>query len=380
MPKSLSWIEIDTTAIKHNINIFINLLPEHIKIMSVIKGNAYGHGMITIAKTALKAGADWLGVFNLCEAALLRAEEIKAPIMILGYVAINDLKEAVLLETRITVSSLETIDALLEITRAVQKKAYIHFKLETGTNRLGFDDVLLEKALEKIKSNKWLVLEGAHTHFANIEDTTEHGYARGQLEKFKQMLDNIRKHGFEVPLPHAACSAASILFPETYFSMIRLGISMYGMWPSKETFLSALEKGKDTISFKPAFTWKTRIAQIKSIPAGSFIGYGCTYKTTRKTSLAILPIGYSNGYNRLLSNHGYVLIKGKRAPICGRVCMNLTMVDVTDIPDIKLEDEVVLLGTQGSECITAELMAGWAQTINYEITTCADPFAERIYY
>jgi alanine racemase len=373
MPQPLSWIEVDTSAIACNLRKFKGLLSENTKLLAVVKGEAYGHQMIDVARTALEAGSEWLGVFHLGEVAQLRSAGIDAPVLVLGYVPKEDIKEAVELGARITVSSAETVEA----ARQVGKPTYLHLKLETGTNRLGLQGEALEKVLAEIKKNGTLILEGAHTHYANIEDTTEHGYAQSQLGRFSELLDEIRKQGFEVPVPHTACTAAAILFPETYFELVRVGIGMYGLWPSKETYVSALQKGKDPLKLEPAMTWKTIVAQAKEVPAGEYIGYGCTYRTTRKTIIAVLPVGYANGYDRLLGNSGHVLIKGTRAPIRGRVCMNLTMVDVTDIPGVALEDEVVLLGRQGEEQITAEQMASWAQTINYEIVTRADPHAPR---
>ncbi len=379
MPSPLSWIEVDAEAIACNLRKFKRLLAGDTKLMAVVKGEAYGHGMVPTALCALRAGADWLGVFNLGEALELRQEGVLAPLLALGYVPLADLEEALALDVRLTVSSLETISAAKEAARKTGKKARLHLKVETGTYRLGFDEVGIKSALEMFRKDDLLVLQGIHTHFANIEDTTEHGYAKDQLERFKHYLALIREANFDVPVPHTACSAAAILFPDTYFAMVRVGIGMYGMWPSKETYLSALQDGKDPLELRPALTWKTRVAQVKSVPTGAYVGYGCTYRTTRETKLAVLPVGYANGYDRLLSNRGHVLIRGLRAPIRGRVCMNLTMVDVTDIPGVSLEDEVVLLGRQNAEEIGAEQMASWAQTINYEIVTRADPYARRTF-
>jgi len=185
------------------------------------------------------------------------------------------------------------------------------------------------------------------------------------------------KSGAKPKLVHTACTAASILFPETHFSMLRAGIGVYGLWPSRETYLSALLSGRYLPDLRPVLSWKTKIVQIKTIPEGHYIGYGCTYRTTRKTRLAVLPVGYADGYDRALGNTAHVLVKGKRAPVIGRVCMNLTMIDVTDIPNAKLEDEVVLLGKDGEEVISAEQMANWAGTINYEIVTRISPFLSR---
>jgi alanine racemase len=379
MPKPLSWIEVDREAIAHNLRQFAALLPTQTKLMAVVKGEAYGHGMLEVAKTAVRAGADWLGVFHLGEAAALRKAGIEAPLLVLGYVPLSDFEEAVSLDASVTVSSLETLDAAARAGRKVGKKARLHLKLETGTHRLGLEGEHLREAAARIRADEWLMVEGAHTHFANIEDTTEHDFARAQLERFRARLGELRAAGLEVPFPHTACSAATILFPETYFSLVRVGIGMYGLWPSKETYLSAFSRGKDPIQLKPAMTWKTRVIQVKEIPSGAYVGYGLTYRTTRPTLLAILPIGYANGYDRQLSNRAHVLIGGVRAPVRGRVCMNLCMVDVTDLPAVHLEDEVVILGRSQDEQISAEQIASWAQTINYEVVTRADPTAPRVY-
>jgi alanine racemase len=183
--------------------------------------------------------------------------------------------------------------------------------------------------------------------------------------------------GQQPPIMHAACTAAGILFPSTHFSMVRTGIGLYGLWPSRETYISARMACADIPLLKPVLSWKTRIAQIKTLPEGSYIGYGCTFRTTRTTRVAVLPVGYADGYDRNLGNIAYVLINGKRAPVVGRVCMNITMIDITDIPDVRLENEVVLLGEWGEECITAETMASWAGTINYEIVARISPHLSR---
>ncbi len=378
MINPLSWIEIDAKALRSNIKVFRSRLPKETSLMAVVKGEAYGHGMLPVAKIAVEGGADWLGVFSLEEVKRLREAGIEHPVLVMGYVPQKDIKEALELGARITVTSIQTAKAASKAARQCGLKAKLHIKLETGTHRLGMEGKELDEVLSVILADENLILEGAHTHFANIEDTTEHDYAGGQLERFEQQLSMIRTKGFDVPLPHTACTAAAILFPETYFKMVRVGIGQYGLWPSKETYLSALKKDSGSIDLKPAMTWKTMVAQVKEIPKGAYVGYGCTYKTTRPTRLAILPVGYYNGYDRLLSNTGHVLVRGMRAPIRGRVCMNLTMVDITDIKGVELEDEVVLLGHQGDESIDAQQLAAWAHTINYEVVTRADPRAPRL--
>ena len=255
-----------------------------------------------------------------------------------------------------------------------------HLKLETGTNRQG----VTEKELGPIARlyNKYPDLKkpyGASTHFANIEDTTNHEYAQHQLKRFLSMVTQMTRLGIKPTIRHTACSAALILFDKTHFDLVRPGIALYGHWPSKETYLSyRLAGGKNDI-FEPVLTWKTRVTQTKEIPADAFIGYGCTYQTTSKTGLAVLPIGYADGYNRSLSNLAHVLIRGKRAPVRGRVCMNLTMVDITDIRGVRPESPVTLIGHQRQEMVSCEQLADWSGTISYEILARIAPHIPRIF-
>jgi len=228
-----------------------------------------------------------------------------------------------------------------------------------------------------IKKYPQINIEGIYTHYANIEDTTNHSYARQQLKRFKEAIELLKKNGIKIPLKHTACSAAVILFPETYFDMVRLGISMYGLWPSPETFVSAKEKSRK-LNLEPALTWKTKIAQIKQIKAGTPISYGLTERVSQDSKIAVLPIGYWDGYDRKLSGIGNVLIRGRRCKVLGRVCMNMIIVDVSHISDVKLEDEVVLLGKQESEEITADELAQKIGTINYEVVTRINPLIPRI--
>jgi alanine racemase len=269
----------------------------------------------------------------------------------------------------------ETVKRIEGIGKKTRKKILIHIKVETGTNRQGIDGKELSSLLDLIARCPSITLEGISSHFANIEDTTDHTYAQYQLDQFL----SIEKEYFatRVPLRHIACSAAILLFPETYFEMVRSGIALYGLWPSKQTKVSYSMKGKKIPELKPVLSWKTRIAQIKTVADGSYISYGCTFRTTRQSKIAVLPVGYYDGYLRAFSNVSHVLIKGRRAPVRGRVCMNITLVDVTDIGNVSLEDEVVLIGTQGDEEISADHLAGLAGTINYEIVTGINPSLER---
>lgn len=363
----LTWVEISEEALRNNISMFRRLIGHDKILCPCVKANAYGHGLVEASRIFLDAGADWLAVNSLYEARTLRDAGIDSPIYILGYVPLDGLKEAVDLDCRVVVYNRETIEKLAALENS--KKAKVHIKVETGNNRQGvFVDDLVDFA--KFAANfENIELEGLATHFANIEDTTDHSYAKSQLDKFLDAVRKLEDAGINIPIKHCGNSAATMLFTETHFDMVRVGISAYGMWPSKETYLSSLEEEASSLTLIPAFSWKAKIAQIKEIPAGEYIGYGCTYKTSHVTRLAILPIGYYDGYDRGVSGVAHVLIHGKRAPVRGRVCMNIIMVEVTDIPEARLEDEVVLLGVSGVENISAEEFAGWADTINYEITT-----------
>ncbi|MBC8357633.1 MAG: alanine racemase [Candidatus Aminicenantes bacterium] len=378
VPKLLKWVEIDSSALSHNIHQFRKLIGENRKLLVMVKANAYGHGMMEVSDIALRAGADWLGVDSLEEGLFLRKKGFNCPILTVGYIPFEGLKEAVTNDLRITVYNLEAVSQLATICRQLNKKALLHVKVETGTFRQGVSGEEVLSFIHKIQEFPELVLEGLSSHFANIEDTTDHSYAQFQLKNFNNIFHELKKNNIKIPIKHISCSASAILFPETYFDMVRAGIGIYGLWPSKETYLSCLLQKRKPLLLKPVLSWKTRIAQIKKVPKASFIGYGCTYKTTRATVLAVLPVGYYDGYSRGLSNSSYVLIRGQRAPIRGRVAMDFIMADITDIPGINLEDEVILIGSDGEEAITADDLALLVETINYEIVSRINPLISRI--
>jgi alanine racemase len=376
--KLLQWVEIDSSALTHNIHQFRKQVGEKRKFLAMVKANAYGHGILEVSRIAVNAGADWLGVHSLEEGILLRKEGFTCPILVAGTIPLDGLKEAVAHELRLTVYNFKTLDTLSKACRQLQKKAFLHVKVETGTYRQGIRKEEALSFMKKAQENPYLVLEGISSHFANIEDTTDHTYAQSQLQNFKRIVEALEKNKIEIPLKHMSCSASAILFPDTYFDMVRAGIGMYGLWPSKETFLSCRLQKREPLRLEPVLSWKTRIAQVKKVPKGSFIGYGCTYRVSRKSVLAVLPIGYYDGYDRGLSNSSYVLVRGKRAPLRGRVAMDFIVVDVTDIPHVELEDEVVLLGKDGEESIRADDLASLVGTINYEIVTRINPLIPRI--
>jgi alanine racemase len=335
-------IEISRSALVHNIREFRRLVGRRRTFMAVVKANAYGHGLLEVARIALGAGVDWLGVNSVEEGATLRDAGIKAPVLVLGYVPFRGLEEAAVRELRLTVYNRETLGRLSALAVRLGKTVPVHVKVETGTWRQGVAPKDVVSFVKDAAKRPGLVVEGLSSHFANIEDTTKHDYPRRQLEAFRASRRELEGRGISVPLMHMSCTASTILFPE-----------------------------KD-------FTWKARIAQVKKAPAGAYIGYGCTFRTTRPTVLAVVPVGYFDGYDRGLSNAAHVLVKGRRAPVRGRVAMDFFMADVTDIPGVRLEDEVTLLGQDGRERVGAEDLAALAGTISYEILARINPLIPRV--
>jgi alanine racemase len=370
----LIWVEIDGKAPEHNLRQLRACAAPGVLACAVIKANAYGHDAVTMA--SLLPSAEWFGVNSLEEGLELRGAGITRPVVVLGYVPLSGLASAVESDLSLTVYNRETVEALAALPVG-PRKARIHVKVDTGTMRQGIFPEQLEDFLRQAAASPRIAVEGMSTHYANIEDTLNHEYAEMQIRRFNEAIAIADRTVGRLPFIHTACTAATLLFSATHFTMLRSGIGLYGLWPSRETLVSVREKGGTVADFRPVLSWKTRLAQIKSIPEGSYVGYGCSYKTTRKTLMGVLPIGYSDGYDRALGNRGHVLVRGRRAPLIGRICMNLCMVDLTDIASVRLEDEVVLLGRDGNEQITAETMAEWAGTINYEVVSRISPLLPR---
>jgi len=359
----LTWLEISKSALAHNLKTFRRLVGEDVVLAPAAKANAYGHGLVECARIFEKNGADYLCVNAVFEAEILRKAGVRIPILIIGYTPLSDLA-GLPTHTELVVYNLETVKKLGKIG----KKAGIHLKIETGNHRQGIELSDLPAFIHHLKQFPHLSLKGVSTHFANLEDRINHEYALYQLKEFKKAIKLLEQNGYAPRYRHCANTAATILLPEAYFNFVRTGIGNYGLWPSEKTEMAA-KRASIRINLKPALTWKTVVAQVKEVRKGALIGYGCTYEMPRNGKIAVLPVGYYDGFVRLLSNRGSVLIRGKKAPVVGRVCMNMIMVDITNIPTVKLEDEVVLIGKQGKESITAEMMADWSQTINYEVTT-----------
>lgn len=372
---NLVWVELDREVPDHNLRELRKGLRKGTILCAVVKANAYGHGVKEMIP--LLPSADWFAVNSLEEGVELREMAEKRPVLVLGHVPLDALQEAVARNLDFTVYNRETLEALAQLDLGSIGPARLHLKVETGTGRQGILPSEVKGFVGQLKSVAGAKLVGVSTHFANIEDTLNHDYAQAQLDRFGDVLNILDRLDIKADFIHAAATAAGILFSKTHFNLVRAGIGIYGLWPSRETYLSTLLGHRPVPDLRPVLTWKTRIVQIKNLPEGSYIGYGCTYRATRPIRVAVLPVGYADGYDRKLGNAAYVLIRGKRAPVIGRVCMNLTMVDISDIPHAGLEEEVVLLGQDGEERVSVETMAEWAGTINYEIVTRISPLFPR---
>ncbi len=371
-----TWVEVSRGALRANAATLKRTIGRGVKLMAVVKSNAYGHGLEEAVRGLGSAPVDWFGVDSLAEAERVRSMDPKKPVLILGYTPLSELARAVAKGFSLTVYNRETVERLGKIATA-RRGANIHLKIETGTSRQGILPEHLASFAKLLKKYPHVRVEGVSTHYANIEDTKDASYAMTQIERFAAGLATLETAGVAPALTHTACSAAVLLYPQTHFSMVRAGIALYGLWPSEETRESVL-KSEKKIDLVPALSWKTIVAQVKELPKGAPVSYGLTERLQRDSKTAVLPVGYWDGFDRELSSKGHVLIRGKRAKVLGRVCMNMCVVDVTDIPDARVEDEVVLIGRQGREAIAAEEIASVVGTINYEIVTRINPLAPRV--
>lgn len=373
----LSWIELDAEALAQNIRSFRKRLRPGVLFQAVVKSNAYGHGLAPIARIAADHGTDVFGVHTVAEAEQLSSLALNRPILVLGYTGLEEAARAVACGAEVTVYNVETLEALSAAAVGSGKQVRCHIKIETGVYRQGVFPEDLEPFLDRLASLPGLIIAGVSTHFANIEDTTDHSYARRQLDIFSAAADRVRRRAPDA-IRHCACAAAVLTMPETDFDMVRVGIGLYGLWPSKETLLSCLLEGGEETPLIPVLSWKARIAQLKTAPTGASIGYGCTHRTTHPTRIAVIPVGYADGFDRRLSGIGHVLVRGRRAPVLGRICMNLFMVDVTDIDGLGLEAEATLIGGQDGESIGATQIASLCNTIAYDIVARISPALPRI--
>ncbi len=377
MTKHRTWIEINEQALRKNIRALGSLLSKKTRFCAVVKSNAYGHGVEQIVSIALDENVDAFAVDSIDEALVVRELAPDALILVLGYTMHNRLDDVVKNNIELTVYDIDTVRTLDAVASKLNKQAHVHLKIETGTNRQGIMPTDLPRFLESLKGMTHFSVSGVSTHFANIEDTPDQTYAMNQLEEYQQAVEQIREAGFDPEYLHTACSAAILLYPNTHGNLVRAGISLYGLWSSESTKQSVQAKNK-AVELHPVLSWKTRVAQIKELPIGTAIGYGLTERLKRDSRIGIIPVGYWDGFDRGLSSKGEVLVGSTLCKIIGRICMNMCMVDLTDVPEVSLEDEVVLIGKQGSGIIKAQDLAKKIETIDYEIVTRINPRLPRI--
>jgi len=359
-----TWIEVNLDAIAQNVRNIKKLIGEKTELMAVVKGNAYGHDVLEVVPVVLNNGATRLAVARLEEGIFLRKAGITVPILVLGLTLKQQAELLVSYSITPTVSEYEMIEELSKFAVKEERTAKVHLKVDTGMGRIGILPDHILDLVKKIKALKNIEIEGIFTHFS-VADEKDKTYTEMQFKKFMDVLTVLENEGIRIPVKHVGNSAALLDLPHMCLDLVRPGISVYGLYPSREV--------QKTVKLIPAQAFKTRIVFLKELPTGEDISYGRTYTTNqRRTVVASLPAGYADGYNRLLSNQGQTLVRGRRVSVIGRVCMDQTMIDVTNLPQVEVGDEVVLWGKQGQEEITVEEIAEKIGTINYEIVHMPD--------
>lgn len=370
-----TWIEIDRKAIKKNYGTFRSLVSQKTKLLAVVKSNAYGHSLIDFAREMEKNGADWLGVDSIVEALALRREGIAVPILVLGFTLPNRFGEAAEKNISLSVSNFETLAAISKSNFSRPLK--IHIKVDTGMHRQGFLFQDIKNVLKNLQlpvSDAKLKIEGLFTHFAAAKNPAFPQYTNLQIAEFEKWRAAFKKAGFN-PICHASATAGAMIFPNSRFDMVRIGIGLYGLWPAKE--IEAFFVGR--VKLTPVLSWKTIISEIKELPEGAKIGYDCTETLSKKSRVAVCPVGYWHGFPRALSSIGSVIVGGKRCRVLGRVSMDMITIDVSGVPKAKIEDEVILIGRLGREEISAEYLASLCDGSYYEFLTRLNPLIKRIY-
>lgn len=366
-----AWAEINLDNLANNMK-EIKKISKSRDIIAVVKADAYGHGAVDAAPVFLENGATRLAVAVISEAVELRESGIKCPIMILGFTSPYSIDELLKYDIEQTVYSYEYACEISKKAAMQNKTAKIHIALDTGMGRIGFmpQDKSLDEVY-KISKLPNIIIEGLFSHFST-SDEKDKSYTHAQIKKFNWFYDELLKRGIKINIRHIANSAAIIDMPEVHFDAVRPGIILYGYYPSKDV-------SKDKINLKPAMSLKANIIHIKKVKSGEYIGYGRKFKTSRESLIATLPIGYADGYTRLLFNKAKVIINGKFAPVVGRICMDQCMVDITEVGNVKIGDEVIIMGSDGSLKFDADNIADLLGTISYEVTCMVSKRIPRVY-
>jgi len=364
-----TWIEINLKHLRHNIRQIKKILSPNVKILAVVKTNAYGHGIFEVAKACTQEKVDYLGVTSVEEGILLREKKIKLPILILGTLfPFENFKYILKYNLTPTISSLAGLSAYSYYSKKLNKRGIFHLKVDTGMGRIGINPESIDNFLENLSTHKNLLMEGIFTHFSSAD--SDEKYTLEQIEIFDNIIKKVKKSKSCQNLIFHACNSAGMLkFKQAHYSMVRPGLCIYGLKP--------FENSNEFIDTKPVLSWKARIVFLKKVLEGKSISYGRTFITKKPTLVATIPVGYGDGYNRKLSNKGYVFVKNKIVPIIGRVTMDMTMIDVTDVPDVKVGDEVSLINSEVN--ISVEDIAKILDTINYEIVCNIHPRVLRVY-
>lgn len=367
-----SYIELSKSALNNNIRFMKEKAGPGVKYSMVIKANAYGHGIEDLLPMIEECGVDHFSVFSVEEAR--RALEVKREachIMIMGFVDDDYLEWAIENDISFYVFTPERLEKVAEVSKKTSKPARIHVELETGMHRTGFCSDQLSWVMDVLKSNREnIVIEGLCSHLAGAESLSNFPRIRKQIATFNKLCSHFTTSGLKPRYRHLACSAGVLNFPESAMDLVRVGISNYGFWPDNETKMLHLENGKAfNDPLKRVLSWKTKVMSVNRVKENEYVSYGSSYITNRDSKIATVPVGYGYGFSRTLSNLGHVLINGKRVPVIGSVNMNMMVVDVTDLPDVKVNDEVVLVGKQGDREISVSSFSDMNNSMNYELLT-----------
>jgi alanine racemase len=371
-----TFAEVNLNAFKHNLGKIRSLLEPEVKIMAVVKADGYGHGAIPCAKAAVEAGADWLGVAILEEGVELRYSGIDAPILVMGSIFPDEAKNLIQYGLSTGVSDLSLAKELARQADKQGKTVGVHIKIDTGMGRLGMTPDKLPGFMEQIQLLKSLRVEGIFTHLSSA-DEADPEFTLRQLDRLSQAVDELKSNSTKLPMVHTANSSAILNFTCSHLDMVRPGISLYGSLGVSGK--SSNPDQKNSLELKPVMRWKTKILQISKLPKGTPVSYNRQFTTKRESLIAVLPVGYGDGLNRRLSNNMDVLVRGQRAPQVGTICMDLSLIDVTEIEGVRPEDEVVLIGKQENEVITVDEMAKRCGTISYEILCNVSKRVPRVY-
>ncbi|MCF8219115.1 MAG: alanine racemase [Bacteroidales bacterium] len=367
-----STIHINRKALESNLQIIKNYLGPNVTLSSVIKGNAYGHGIEVFVPLAEECGINHFSVFNADEAFRAHKASVQnSTIMIMGMIENQDLRWAIKNDIEFFVFEFDRLSAALEIAREVGKPAKIHLEVETGMNRTGFNNTQLTKAIEILKKHEELFsLEGLCTHYAGAESIANHARIKTQIRRYRSAYKKVVSHNLIPKKRHTACSAAALSYPETIMDMARIGIMQYGFWPSIETFINFIGKKENKQDpLERVISWKSKVMNTKNVKTGEFIGYGTSYIARSNMKIATVPVGYAHGYSRSLSFQGRVLIHGQRVDVIGIVNMNLLIARISDVPQTEKGDEVVMIGKQGDSEITVASFGDFSNQLNYELLT-----------